>query len=304
MKPFSTTSLLLILTVLAVSFNACSSPKPPPVAEETKAPDTDGDGIPDDEERKLGTDPSKADTDGDGLTDPDEVYKYKTDPKKADTDSDVLNDGEEVLAHATNPLKPDTDSDGLPDGDEVKKYRTNPLKADSDSDQLADASEVQKHKTDPVNPDTDGDGFGDGQEIDMGTNPLDRNDPMFISELETVTFGFDRANLENDAAKALARNIQKLQSNPKFTVQINAYTDHLGGDQYNLRLSKRRANVVFDFYTKNGIDETRLASQGLGKTPTASCYQEDTDEPGCRKDRRAESIPVSPYKYRPSAKQS
>lgn len=288
--------------ILPLTLSNCAAPKKP-VPEETAPVDTDGDGIPDDEERKLGTDPSKADTDSDGLTDPDELYKHKTDPKKADTDVDGLTDGEEILSFATNALIPDTDGDTLVDGDEIKKHRTNPLKSDSDGDLLSDASEINTHKTNPLTPDTDEDGFADGQEIEMGTNPLDRNDPMFISDLESVTFGFDRSNLENEAAKSLARNLQKLQSNVRFTVQINAFTDHIGGDQYNLRLSKRRANVVFDFYVKNGIDESRITAQGLGKTPTASCYQDDADERGCRKDRRAESIPISPYKYRPIRKQ-
>jgi outer membrane protein OmpA-like peptidoglycan-associated protein len=295
-------SSFFLLVIIAVVFSACSSPKKAENTTQAAVVDTDGDGLPDDEERKIGTDPNKADTDEDGLTDGDEVKKYSTNPLKADTDGDALKDGEEVLSFATNPLKADSDGEGLNDGDEVKKYRTNPNKTDTDSDTLTDADEMLKHKTDPLNPDTDGDGFADNQELEMGTNPLDPKDPLFITDLETVTFGFDRSNLENDGAKALARNITKLQSNVKFNVQVNAYTDHIGGDQYNLRLSKRRANVVFEFYTKNGIDETRIQSQGLGKTPTPSCYQDDADERGCRKDRRAESMPVSPYKYRPTKK--
>lgn len=59
--------------------------------------DSDHDGLTDQRERELGTDPFKADTDGDGL-----------------------NDGDEVLKYGTNPLNPDTDGDGYPDGVEVK----------------------------------------------------------------------------------------------------------------------------------------------------------------------------------------
>lgn len=46
--------------------------------------DTDRDGLTNDEEKKIGTDPNNPDTDGDGLTDGMEVYDYFTDPKKFD----------------------------------------------------------------------------------------------------------------------------------------------------------------------------------------------------------------------------
>jgi hypothetical protein len=57
---------LLVAALLMIMFAGC--------AEETKAPlDSDGDGLTDDEERALGTDPFSADTDGDGIIDAIEV---------------------------------------------------------------------------------------------------------------------------------------------------------------------------------------------------------------------------------------
>lgn len=58
--------------------------------------DTDGDGLSDLEEKKLGTDINLADTDGDGLTDFAEVKIYRTDPLNPDTDGDGFSDGDEV----------------------------------------------------------------------------------------------------------------------------------------------------------------------------------------------------------------
>jgi hypothetical protein len=58
--------------------------------------DSDGDGLSDEEEYKLGTDPFNPDTDGDGLSDREEVMIYKTDPLNPDTDGDGYSDGEEV----------------------------------------------------------------------------------------------------------------------------------------------------------------------------------------------------------------
>lgn len=72
--------------------SAVQSPQPPAAP----AKDTDGDGLTDDEERVLGTDPTLPDTDGDGLTDREEVRVFGTDPLKADTDGDGFSDGQEV----------------------------------------------------------------------------------------------------------------------------------------------------------------------------------------------------------------
>ena len=67
--------------------------------------DTDGDGLDDEEEMDLGTNPESADTDNDELTDFDEVRIYKTDPTMPDTDGDGFLDGQEV-AGGYNPNGP------------------------------------------------------------------------------------------------------------------------------------------------------------------------------------------------------
>ena len=269
--------------------------------EELMERDSDGDGLSDyDEIYVYGTNPLNPDTDGDGLTDYEEVMEYGTDPLNPDTDGDGLSDGDEVNVYGTDPLNTDTDGDGLTDGDEVNVYGTDPLNPDTDGDGLSDGDEVNVYGTDPLNPDTDGDGFTDGQEIEMGTDPLDPNDPPFIRELATINFGFDRSNITDRAARMLSENIEKLNEVDAFRVRVDAYTDHIGGDQYNLRLSLRRANAVVEFYKNNGIAEDRIDSRGLGKAPVqCSEAQRDRDTPGCERNRRAESHPLNPYPFSP-----
>lgn len=63
--------------------------------------------------------PLVADADKDGLTD-DREAQLKTNPKLADSDGDQLSDNDEVTVYATDPLKQDTDGDGFPDGEEVR----------------------------------------------------------------------------------------------------------------------------------------------------------------------------------------
>lgn len=88
--------------------------------------DNDGDGLSNQRELEIGTDPNVADTDKDGLTDGEEVNQYGTIPLKQDSDNDILIDWEEVNVYGTSPTNPDTDNDGQPDGIEVNLGR-NPL---------------------------------------------------------------------------------------------------------------------------------------------------------------------------------
>ncbi len=121
--------------------------------------DSDGDGVPDEDEERLGTDPLAADTDLDGLGDGVEL-KMGTDPRTPDTvagcnpfldtDGDRLNDCEEKVL-GTEPCLSDTDGDSLPDLIELLAG-TNPLVAedldDSDGDGRPDLAEVAA-QTDP-----------------------------------------------------------------------------------------------------------------------------------------------------------
>lgn len=73
----------------------------PGIFDEEAFSDQDGDGITDDEERELETNPARADTDGDGLSDGDEVRVYCTDPNNQRT-NDGLNDGDWVQQQIEN----------------------------------------------------------------------------------------------------------------------------------------------------------------------------------------------------------
>lgn len=131
--------------------------------------DTDGDGLYDDEETKLGTDINNRDTDGDGFSDFDEVYLLSTDPLTPNGADDRTAQSQKADEEARQAAI-DSDGDGLPDVRE-KELGTDPLNRDSDGDGLSDGDEVVRYQTDPLNPDSDGDGFSDSQEISGGYNP-------------------------------------------------------------------------------------------------------------------------------------
>lgn len=311
MSKIKLTTTASYLAVFMILLSSCG-PKPQPEPafedltveylsslseEQLRARDSDGDGVSDyDELYTHGTNPLTPDSDGDGLNDVDELNTHGTDPLNPDTDDDGLSDGDEVNAYNTDPLNPDTDGDGLLDGPEVMDHNSDPNSSDTDSDGLTDGEEVNRHSTNPTMPDTDGDSFSDSDEIRMGTDPNDPNDPGLIQELSTVYFAFDKSNISPDAARGLTSNVEQLLAVSGYRVRVDAYTDHVGGDQYNLRLSLRRATAVVEFYRRNGVSEDRIESRGLGKAPVPCVDSEkDTDSPGCLRNRRAESIPLSPY---------
>ncbi len=125
--------------------------------------DSDADGLTDEEEQALGTDPRNPDTDGDGLMDGVEV-RAGLDPLTIDVlqgcsawqdrDRDGLTECEEKLL-GTDDCMGDTDGDGLPDLVEAFAG-TNPLQheqnRDSDGDGLPNLLEVRQH-TDPLSDD-------------------------------------------------------------------------------------------------------------------------------------------------------
>jgi outer membrane protein OmpA-like peptidoglycan-associated protein len=317
MKNFKSTFFVPVVLLAALLVTNCSGPKellPPSERtldylnsldeEQLRTIDTDSDGLTDYTELfETNTDPLVADSDMDGLSDGDEVNEHNTDPNNNDSDGDGLSDGDEVNSYNTDPNNEDTDGDGLSDYDEVMTYKTDPNDAngDADGDGVSDVDEINTYNTDPTNADSDGDGFTDGQEIDMGTSPLDGSDPVYLAEdaFETINFQFDRSNITDEAAQNLADNVEMLMNAPAFRVRVDAYTDHVGGDQYNLRLSLRRAASVVKFYTDNGISEDRIESRGLGKAPVECSEMEKESNGGCEKNRRAESHPISTLKYNP-----
>lgn len=115
--------------------------------------------------------PEAADSDGDGLTDEQEK-SLRTNPYSNDSDLDGVFDGYEV-ANGYNPLSPDTDNDGVSDYDEIaNESGPEPGSGDADADGLTDGYEGQVSLTDPYDADSDDDGLNDGDEIAFGSNPL------------------------------------------------------------------------------------------------------------------------------------
>lgn len=101
----------------------------------------------------------------------------------------------------------------------------------------------------------------------------------------TVNFNFDSAELTSTASSNLDKVIKVFKQNPKTHIMIYGYTDSVGKDEYNMKLSRSRANAVKAYMGSKGIGAKRITSQGMGEAdPIAS---NDTKE-GQAKNRRVE----------------
>jgi OOP family OmpA-OmpF porin len=93
---------------------------------------------------------------------------------------------------------------------------------------------------------------------------------VIILAFEDVHFDFDKSTLTGEAQTILKRNIQILKDNPKSKVRIAGYTSASGTEEYNQRLSERRAKAVEEYLIKEGIvSPDRLSTIGYGKTRPA-----------------------------------
>lgn len=108
-----------------------------------------------------------------------------------------------------------------------------------------------------------------------------------IVSLSDVLFDFDQASLKPGAREKLAKVSGILLAYPTLRMNIEGHTDSVGTDDYNLKLSQRRADAVRDYLTSNGINAANVQAIGLGKDgPVAS---NDTAE-GRQQNRRVEMV--------------
>ena len=101
-------------------------------------------------------------------------------------------------------------------------------------------------------------------------------------------FDFIKSKIRPGDAAVLDEAVSTLKANPNVTVNVNGYCDAIGGEEYNLKLSDRRADAVEDYLEKAGIPASQLIPHGYGKTNFVA--SNDTAE-GRAQNRRVELVP-------------
>ncbi len=83
--------------------------------------------------------------------------------------------------------------------------------------------------------------------------------------IDNIFYDFDKATLRPESTEALDNLIALLNENPNVTIELSAHTDLRGSDQYNERLSQRRAESVVNYLIEHGIAQDRLTPVGYGE---------------------------------------
>lgn len=114
--------------------------------------------------------------------------------------------------------------------------------------------------------------------------------PVPVSiDLKGVNFDFDKSNLRPDAVAILSEATQILVRYPDLRVEVAGHTDLCGKEDYNQKLSERRATTVYNYLTQNGVAASRLTGP-IGYGESRPLEQTPQTFPGCKseKNRRTE----------------
>jgi outer membrane protein OmpA-like peptidoglycan-associated protein len=126
-------------------------------------------------------------------------------------------------------------------------------------------------------------------EIDaMNARSTDRG---LVLTLGDVLFETAKADLKAGSVADLDQLATFLSKYPDRSVVIEGHTDSVGGEDYNLGLSQRRAESVRAYLMRHGVDPSRVTTQGMGESaPVAS----NESAGGRQQNRRVEIIVSNP----------
>ena len=99
-----------------------------------------------------------------------------------------------------------------------------------------------------------------------------------LRDVGNIHFDFDKAEILPEAEKTLDKVVNIMKEYPTLEIEIGSHADARGPDQYNQKLSERRAAATLEYIVSQGIDRERLSAQGYGESrPLNDC----TKPTGC-----------------------
>lgn len=81
-----------------------------------------------------------------------------------------------------------------------------------------------------------------------------------------VLFDFDKATIKPEFDQMLHNGVEVMQLNPGLTVSIEGHTDSIGSDDYNQKLSEKRAHAVMKYLVDHGVAPSRMEAHGFGES--------------------------------------
>jgi outer membrane protein OmpA-like peptidoglycan-associated protein len=83
---------------------------------------------------------------------------------------------------------------------------------------------------------------------------------------DSLKFDFDKADLKPENRELLSRIAGILLTSSDYTISVNGHTDDVGTEEYNQKLSERRAQAVRDYLVEAGVSSDIMTVTGWGKT--------------------------------------
>jgi len=122
---------------------------------------------------------------------------------------------------------------------------------------------------------------GTGADIDAS---LTKKSRVTLNDLHFET---GKADITPNSEATLNTVLTSLKNNPDWKIRVEGFTDNVGGQEANEKLTADRAEAVANWLADHGIDRSRLSSKGYGESrPIASNKSED----GRAKNRRVELV--------------
>ena len=105
--------------------------------------------------------------------------------------------------------------------------------------------------------------------------------------LNNIYYDFDKSDIRDDAQPTLDTLAQILLQNPKIEIELASHTDCRGNDDYNQKLSQRRAESAVQYLISKGIESNRMTAKGYGASmPVEHCACESCTEEQHQQNRR------------------
>jgi outer membrane protein OmpA-like peptidoglycan-associated protein len=108
-----------------------------------------------------------------------------------------------------------------------------------------------------------------------------------IVNMSDVLFDFNKYTLKPEAREKLAKVSGILLSYPNLKLQVEGYTDSIGSDEYNQKLSEERAGTVRDYLVGQSVANTNITAAGYGKNDPVA---DNSTNAGRAQNRRVELV--------------
>ena len=108
-----------------------------------------------------------------------------------------------------------------------------------------------------------------------------------IMNMSDVLFDFNKYTLKSEAREKLAKISGILVAYPGLKLQVEGYTDNIGSEEYNQKLSEERADSVRDYLVSQSVVSDNVSAQGFGKTDPVA---DNSTDAGRAQNRRVELV--------------